>query len=104
MFALKDGNGNDMTAAGYTSGDDGLITYAYPEQGVTYTLKETGTPKGYSSLIDTITLTLNGDELTVSGATEDAVTVSPKDENGTITVTIKNYRSSFNAVKEAQSP
>ena len=99
VFTLKDGSGSDLTKASYTSDAEGLITYAYPEQGVAYTLKETGAPEGYSSVIDAITFTLDGEELTVSGADEDAVTVSPKDADGTITVTIKNYRSRFTAVK-----
>ena len=99
VFTLKDGSGSDLTKASYTSDAEGLITYAYPEQGVAYTLKETGAPEGYSSVIDAITFTLDGEELTVSGADEDAVTFSPKDADGTITVTIKNYRSRFTAVK-----
>ena len=99
VFTLKDANGNDIMNAYYYSDAQGLITYAYPEQDVTYTLTEVETPDGYSALIDAITFTQSGTELTVNGGDADSVTVSQPDENGTITVTIKNFQTEFSAVK-----
>ena len=98
-FTLKDGDGNDVTQAEYVSGSDGVITYAYPEQNVTYTLTETAAPDGYSALIGALTFTMVGEELTVSSDNDSAVTVLPRDADGMITVRIKNDRTRFSAVK-----
>ncbi|MBQ6421455.1 MAG: hypothetical protein IJK02_10315 [Clostridia bacterium] len=105
VFTLKDADGNDVTKASYTSDAAGLVTTAYPEDGVTYTLTEISTPDGYSAIMDGIKLTVNDGVLTVTNANEQegtlssAVTVSEPAADGTITITIKNYQSSFSAIK-----
>ncbi|MBP3210454.1 MAG: LPXTG cell wall anchor domain-containing protein, partial [Oscillospiraceae bacterium] len=66
-FTLKDSAGNDVAAASYTSGSDGLITIAYLNEG-NYTLTEIETPNGYVRLDSPITITVaaNG-TVSVSG-------------------------------------
>ncbi|MBQ6118776.1 MAG: hypothetical protein IJK98_06055, partial [Clostridia bacterium] len=99
VFTLKDGNGDNVSQETYVSGGDGLITYAYPEQNVTYTLTETEAPKGYSALLESLTFSMSGDELTVNSDNDDAVTVLPKDADGMITVRVRNDKTAFTAVK-----
>lgn len=96
----KDGEATDLLYSYYYSGTDGLITTAYPENNVTYTLTEIETPAGYTSTLDEVTFTLSGDVLTVAPNDNDKVKVSAKDnETGMITVSIKNFESDFSAVK-----
>ena len=89
----------DLAKSSYVSDATGLITYAYPENGVTYTLTETKTPSGYASLVDSITFTMNNGALTVTGTDDGHVTVSEPDSEGTIIIKIENYKSSIRAVK-----
>ena len=99
VFTLKDGSGNDVSDEAYTSDATGLVTYAYPEQNVTYTLTETAAPDGYSALLNTVTFTMSGDELTVTSDNAAAVSVLPADADGMITIRIRNDRTFFSALK-----
>ncbi|MCR5782278.1 MAG: hypothetical protein K6G90_06015 [Clostridia bacterium] len=98
-FTLTDAQGNDVSESVYTSGADGLVLYAYPLEDVPYTLTETQTPAGYTSNIGPITFTLSGGVLTVEGDNNGAVSVEYDDETGEISLYVKNYKSSFTAVK-----
>ena len=95
----KDGEAADLLYSYYYSGSDGLITIAYPENNVTYTLTEIETPAGYTSVIDEVTFALSGGVLTVTPNDNDRVKVSERDSAGMITVSVKNYESDFSAVK-----
>ena len=99
VFTLKYPDGTDVSNASFTSDKTGLVTFLYPETDKTYLLTETETPAGYAALTDTLTLWLEDGALRVSGAENDAVTVSEADSVGTVTVSIKNTRTSFSAVK-----
>ena len=67
VFTLKDDSGSDVAADQYISGgSDGLITIAYLNSGV-YTLTETETPKGYAAAASPLTITVDGNTVTVSG-------------------------------------
>ena len=57
VFTLKDSAGNNVAAASYTSGSEGLVTTAYLSPGV-YTLDEIKTPTGYTALDEPITITV----------------------------------------------
>ena len=98
QFTLADSTGGSFNAV-FNSGDDGMITYAYPEEGVTYILTETKTPNGYAAIIDSITFSVSQGELTVSGQESGAVTVSQPDAAGTITIEIKNYTTDISVIK-----
>ncbi|MBQ6020648.1 MAG: hypothetical protein IJL26_10795, partial [Clostridia bacterium] len=101
---VKDGRDTDLLYSYYYSASDGLITTAYPENNVTYTLTEVATPEGYTSTIENVAFTLSGDVLTVTPNDDDTVKVSAKDaETGMITVAIKNFESDFSAVKTDKS-
>lgn len=89
VFTLNDPNGDPVGSASYTSAIDGLVTTAYLRNNVSYTLSETKAPDGYVALIDSVTLTLNGNDLTVNGG-GDNVTVDPNDPSGMTTVYVKN--------------
>ena len=61
VFTLKDSAGNNVAAASYTSGSEGLVTTAYLSPGV-YTLDEIKTPTGYTALDEPITITVTTTE------------------------------------------
>ncbi len=92
-FTLKDSEGNTITVGSniqgdkYISDDNGLVLEG--EIGVgTYTLTETKAPTGYVILPSGITITVDINNVTVSGA-EDKVTCV-KDSNGVYVITVKN--------------
>ena len=90
-FTLKDSAGNDVAAASYTSGADGLITIAYLNAG-TYSLAEIETPNGYVRLDSPITITVadNG-VVTVSGVDDSYYTLDTSiDTTMASVITIKN--------------
>ena len=100
VFTLEDSESTHIIQSTYTSDSSGLVTYAYPEQGVVYTLTEVRAPDGYTSIINGITLAMDGGTLTViDPGNTGAVTVTPADSTGMITVTVKNYKATFTAVK-----
>lgn len=92
-FTLKDSEGNTITVETniqgdkYVSDDNGLVLEG--EIGVgTYTLTEIKAPTGYVILPSGITITVDINNVTVSGA-EDKVTCV-KDSDGVYVITVKN--------------
>lgn len=92
-FTLKDSEGNTITVGTnirgdkYISDDNGLVLEG--EIGVgTYTLTEIKAPTGYVILPSGITITVDINNVTVSGA-EDKVTYV-KDSDGVYVITVKN--------------
>lgn len=83
----------------FISGSDGLVTIAYPQENVEYTVKELETPEGYSSLIDSFGFKTVDGELILTGEQSDAVSVTVNSEDGMITIAVKNYKTRFIAVK-----
>ena len=107
VFTLRDEDDAVVGAASYTSRSDGLVTIAYLEDDIEYTLTEVSVPAGYQALLDSLTMELDDGVLTVSGAPQGAVTVDPDDPSGMLTVTVKNkeMQLQFLKVDEAdQSP
>ncbi len=92
----------------FVSDGNGLITSAYPETGVTYTLTELETPEGYATVVydgetagERALLSFYSDStgIHVTGADGDRVTVSEDGSDGTVTITVKNYETEITAVK-----
>ena len=113
-FVLKDAAGDVIGQEKYTSDAEGLVTVAYLANGK-YTLSETGMPKGYQGRPGTLTITVDGSEVSIGG--EDSVlemcelTVqgqdgSENDEAGMPVITVKNKNMVFRAIKtgENQAP
>ena len=92
VFTVFDG----VETKTYTSGADGFVVLAYPEQNVPYTITEIKTPDGYTTLVDTFTLTQVGGELVVTNG--DGV-VSVSDVTDAVVVSVKNVPTQFSAVK-----
>ncbi len=61
VFSLKDESGNEVGT--FTSDENGLITTAYLSNG-TYYLTETAAPKTYRGLDSSMTITVDGDQIT----------------------------------------
>ncbi len=99
VFTIKDASGADIGPETYKTDAEGLVSYVYPADGETLTLTETSATKGYASLIDSVTLTLEGDTVTVGGDANGDVTVSGKDETGTVTVSVRNRKMLFSVLK-----
>lgn len=98
-FTLKNSTGEDTLIGTYTSDSEGLITTAYLSNG-DYTLTETSSPKGYVVLPDPVTITLDGETVTVSGVDEDLIDVDNNPESGMIArITVKNRPGAFKAQK-----
>lgn len=92
-FTLKDSEGNTITVGTNIQGDkyvsDGNGLVLEGEIGVgTYTLTEIKAPTGYVILPSGITITVDINNVTVSGA-EDKVTCV-KDRDGVYVITVKN--------------
>ena len=64
----------DVAAPTYTSGSDGRITRAYLSDGE-YILTELSAPKGYAGLSSPVTILVDGDQVTLSGADPELVTL-----------------------------
>ena len=90
-FTLKDSSGNDVAAASYISGSDGLITIAYLNAG-TYTLTETETPDGYVRLDSPITITVANDGAVSVNGVDDSYYIldTTADTTMAAVITIKN--------------
>ena len=98
VFALKDSDGTPVGADSYTSGADGLITVAYLDPGITYTLEETDAPNGFHKPNDAWSVTVEGNTVNVSGD-EGSFAVEYPEDGGTATVTLKNKGFSLRALK-----
>ena len=98
VFTLTDENGLDVSAPKYTSDINGLITTAYLANG-TYTLTEIGTPKGYTALDGPVTITVNGQQVTVSPESGLYKLVSDSSGKMLARITIKNRPVSFRVRK-----
>ena len=103
VFTLKsnkDGDDySDVSKEEYVSDASGLITIAYPEEGVTYRLTEIETPTGYIAKSNLLSFSVTNGELTVTCGDSDSVTVSQPDDSGMINVLLKNYQTKLSAVK-----
>lgn len=98
VFTLQDAHGNDVAAPSFTSGSDGKITIAYLNPGA-YTLKETGTPKGYVGMQKALTITVGQDNsIAVSGGSG-LYEVTHENTAMAATITIKNRPSRLEAKK-----
>lgn len=89
----------DVLSAEFVSGDDGLVTVAYPQENVEYTVTETESPYGYSSLIDSFKFTMSEGDLILDSSDANAVTMSEDPDDGMITIAVKNYKTNFKALK-----
>ena len=69
-FKVVDSEGHAAGTGTYTSDADGIVAVAYLHEG-SYTLTETTTPEGYVGLTGPLTITKEGDTITVSGVEAD---------------------------------
>ena len=99
VFTLKDANGQDIAAESYTSGEDGLITIAYPPVG-SYTLTEIGAPKDYVVIDSPLVLHLNeNDKVTVTDIDERFYRVEESQTGMLVSILIKNRPTQFDVRK-----
>ena len=99
-FTLTDSNGNNVAASSYTSDANGLITIAYLAAG-TYTLTETGTPKGYVGLDKPMKIVITEEnQVSISGPDSSLYIISTeKMPEMMATITVKNRTSSLTVKK-----
>ncbi len=99
-FILTDEEGHAAGEASYTSGNDGLITYAYLSDG-TYTLKETKIPTGYQPMAEILTIEVEDNRITgITPQSADAYELV-EEENMPV-LKVKNRPFIFKAVKMDQ--
>ena len=98
VFVLKDNEGNEIGT--FTSKADGQITIAFLRDGVPYTLTETKSPQGYRGLEDTVTITMTGGVVTVSGIDDEYYVLDTETDENMPVLTIKDRPYTFEAVKQ----
>ena len=105
VFSMMYGEDSLFDTETKTSDNDGLVAQVYLQKDVLYTLTELQSPQGYVGLDGPLTVTLvatsSGWELNVSPIIPDGEPLYYKvtEENGILTLTIKNHPYDFKAVK-----
>lgn len=99
VFTLKDAAGADVSAETYTSDGTGLITIAYPPEGV-YTLTETEAPKGYLVIDSPMTIHVNKDnEVTVTDIDERFYRIEESQTGMLISIIVKDRTTALTVLK-----
>ncbi len=102
VFTLKNENGQDVSAATYTSDSSGRITVAYLAPG-TYTLTETSVPKGFVALPGPLTIEVGTDGTVTAGGVDESlydVELHPEEDADMLaTITVRNRQGSFQIMK-----
>ena len=103
-FSITDEDGRDIAAETYMSGDDGLITVAYLDEGE-YTLTETKSPKGYVGLEKPVTVSVDeNNRVTVSGSVAGTYCTTHNPEGSETYVTDDTYGKMYAAVTVRNRP
>ena len=87
---------NEKIIGTFTSDENGYITTAFLSPNKEYILKEIKAPKGYHGLEEELHLTLKSGKISISPKDAEYYTL---DESDGITITIRNDRYTFKAVK-----
>ncbi len=103
-FKITDKDGKDVAAETYMSGDDGLITVTYLDEGE-YTLTETQSPKGYVGLEKPVTISVDeNNRVTVAGSAAGAYCTTHNPEASETYITDKTYGKMYAAVTVRNRP
>ncbi|MBR1986706.1 MAG: hypothetical protein IKA24_07505 [Mogibacterium sp.] len=97
-FSITDEDGRNIAAETYMSGDDGLVTVVYLDEGE-YTLTETKSPKGYVGLEKLVTVSVDeNNRVTVSGSAAGTYCTTHNPEGSETYVTDETYGKMYAAV------
>ena len=96
-------NNNTHRVFTHTSDEDGIITNAYLQEGVTYTLTETKAKKGYQAPEHTIKIIVNNGTVTVTTGDPDMYELEQKTPKKPATLTIKNKPFTLTVLKQDRS-
>lgn len=102
-FTITDPNEAFVGDENYHADENGLITTAYFESGVTYKLTEEKAPNGYAIAADSLNITIDGNnQVTVTGTDSSNYIVSQATATEMASVTLKNKSYDFKIKKIRQ--